>query len=133
MYFSVERDKAAKQAKEKDKSLEMEPSLEDWLAKRAKRLKKDETVEEQIEPVQYQLPPFLMNIPSLPPSLLPPTLEDLKNTALCDWGWVVDYDLYWKLIYWANVMIRPALDRFFFFFFFQAKCMKFFFFFSIET
>ena len=84
--LSVERDKASKSAKEQDRLSGKEPSLEDWLAKRAKRLKKDEGVKEPTEIVQYQLPPFLMNIPNLPPSLLPPTMEDFKNVTPCGWG-----------------------------------------------
>lgn len=80
----VERDRQAKEAKEK--ILEEEPSLDEWLAKRAKRLKTDKTKEQPVEAVQYQLPPFLMNIPNLPPSLLPPTLEDFRNAPPCEWG-----------------------------------------------
>ena len=80
----VEKDRQAKEAKEK--ILEEEPSLDEWLAKRAKRLKKDKSEEEPVEAVQYQLPPFLMNIPNLPPSLLPPTPEDFRNAPPCEWG-----------------------------------------------
>lgn len=82
----VERDKAKKEAKERGNFQEKEPSLDEWLAKRAKRLKTDKSDADQVEEVQHQLPPFLMIIPNLPPSLLPPTAEDYKNTPPCEWG-----------------------------------------------
>lgn len=62
-----------------------EPSLEEWLEKRKKRQKVDEP-SAKLEEVHYVLPPFLINIPSLPPSLLPPTVEELQNKHICEWG-----------------------------------------------
>ena len=77
-------DKAKKE--ERGKFPDKEPSLDEWMAKRAKRLKADKPDVDKVEEVQYQLPPFLMNIPNLPPSLLPPTAEDYKNLPPCEWG-----------------------------------------------
>ncbi|KAH3885790.1 zinc finger matrin-type protein 5-like [Dreissena polymorpha] len=62
-----------------------EPTLEEWLEKRSKRLRKTENNEEETEELHYELPPFL-NISNLPPSLLPPSAEELRNTAKCEWG-----------------------------------------------
>ena len=62
-----------------------EPTLEEWLEKRSKRLRKTENNEEETDGLHYELPPFL-NISNLPPSLLPPSAEELRNTAKCEWG-----------------------------------------------
>ncbi|KAL4224254.1 Zinc finger matrin-type protein 5 [Mactra antiquata] len=72
--------------KDKSKQTEMtEPSLEEWLEKRRqKRLKIEPNNDSPI--MNYELPPFLVNVPNLPPSLLPPTIEELKNKPTCEWG-----------------------------------------------
>lgn len=62
-----------------------EPSLDEWLEKHNKKPRKTEPAE-TVESVHYELPPFLHNIPNLPPSLLPPTAEELQNKPVCEWG-----------------------------------------------
>lgn len=72
--------------KENKKKEEMnEPNLDDWLEKRNKKRLKLEP-EGDVVNVTHELPPFLMNIPNLPPSLLPPTTEELQNKPVCEWG-----------------------------------------------
>jgi hypothetical protein len=62
-----------------------EPTLEEWMEKRNKRLRKDNPSENRPD-IHYELPPFLMHVPNLPPSLLPPTAEELLNKPHCEWG-----------------------------------------------
>ncbi|WAR03655.1 ZMAT5-like protein [Mya arenaria] len=79
---------AHQQAEKKRKLHEQlaEPSLDEWLEKRQKRLRKEQTPgAQEVSDVTYELPPFL-NRPNLPPSLLPPASEELKNKPQCEWG-----------------------------------------------
>ncbi|XP_060563051.1 zinc finger matrin-type protein 5-like [Ruditapes philippinarum] len=75
-----------KEEKERRLMLEgSEPTLEEWLEKRNKKLRKDNPSENRPD-IHYELPPFLMHVPNLPPSLLPPTAEELINKPHCEWG-----------------------------------------------
>ena len=83
--FLVVTRKKAEEERKHNKLLE-EPSIDEWLAKRNKRLKREDTPDDNLTgAVNFVLPPFL-NIPNLPPSLLPPTEEELNNKPLCEWG-----------------------------------------------
>ena len=79
---------AKEKAREEEKARldAIEPTLDEWLAKRRKRQKIDKDEEPAIEDIQYTLPPFLANIPNLPPSLMPPTVEELRTKPHFEWG-----------------------------------------------
>ncbi|XP_064649608.1 zinc finger matrin-type protein 5-like [Lineus longissimus] len=65
------------------------PKLGDWLAKREKRLKRDTSDgggEAEDDLPEYTLPPALQGIPDLPPSLIPPSQEDLRTAPSIGWG-----------------------------------------------
>ena len=69
------------------------PSLEQWLVKRAKSSTSslDQPVQEekpqtQPEVQEYALPACLMTIPNLPVSLLPPPPGSLDNLPIEEWG-----------------------------------------------
>ena len=67
-------------------------TLEDWLAKRAKKKEEEETTSEPSRKrtrfyEKYKLPTELADIPNLPPSILPPTKDDyLVKYPWLDWG-----------------------------------------------
>lgn len=65
------------------------PGLEQWLTERAKKptMEVKKTVQDSgVELPLYSLPPCLMNIPDLPPSLLPPPKDAYKYLTLQEWG-----------------------------------------------
>ncbi len=66
------------------------PSLEEWLAKRAKKLDKSESPSEVkvSAPMlpQYQLPVYLQGISNLPPSVIPPVSDCLIDSNIQGWG-----------------------------------------------
>ncbi|XP_013392667.1 zinc finger matrin-type protein 5 [Lingula anatina] len=65
----------AESVRKKRKLEENPPSIEDWLAKRAKA-KKPESPRTELKPnlaqLAFSLPPTLLGVTNLPPSLLPP-------------------------------------------------------------
>ncbi|XP_014290507.1 zinc finger matrin-type protein 5 [Halyomorpha halys] len=68
----------AKKEKEKADSLNL-PSIEDWLKKRQDNLGKWKNF-------KFELHHPLQTSGLLPPSLLPPTLEQMRNTQFETWG-----------------------------------------------
>ncbi|KAK7087571.1 zinc finger matrin-type protein 5-like [Littorina saxatilis] len=65
--------------------------LDDWLTKHSQREVKGEDSGEPAAKRRktfpdYSLPPHLVGIPNLPPSLLPPTRDDFVNLPLLEWG-----------------------------------------------
>ncbi|XP_002735854.1 zinc finger matrin-type protein 5-like [Saccoglossus kowalevskii] len=69
-----------------------EPSLEDWLKKRSKRKKnenstEDESPHSEADESTVTLPLELQGIANLPPSLLPPPPGGYEVNELAEWGW----------------------------------------------
>ncbi|XP_033118809.1 zinc finger matrin-type protein 5-like [Anneissia japonica] len=88
---------------EKRKMDANEPNIDQWLAKRKKRkgeqtahnsavkpsLKEDSVIEEESNEkltAAWSLPPSLQGVPNLPPSMIPPTLEDVLDSGEVQWG-----------------------------------------------
>ncbi|XP_076867409.1 zinc finger matrin-type protein 5 [Brachyhypopomus gauderio] len=68
-----------------------EPSLEEWLSRREKKRAAMTTgsvlkVDEGSGTDDMDVPPFLLSIPDLPPSLLPPHPGVRRGPACSDWG-----------------------------------------------
>ncbi|KAI0216900.1 hypothetical protein LSAT2_031162 [Lamellibrachia satsuma] len=65
-----------------------EPSLDEWLAKRAKTRPSDDksVADETSQCPLYCLPSWLEGIANLPPSVLPPPPEAFKDLQLEGWG-----------------------------------------------
>ncbi|KAI4875750.1 hypothetical protein NFI96_024268 [Prochilodus magdalenae] len=68
-----------------------QPSVDEWLSRREKKraaLAEGSVLkpEEENEAESSDVPPFLLSIPDLPPSLLPPQHGGWRGTIHNDWG-----------------------------------------------
>ncbi|KAK2173421.1 hypothetical protein NP493_876g00003 [Ridgeia piscesae] len=65
-----------------------EPSLDEWLAKRAKKSPSDDrsVTDETSQRSMYCLPSWLEGITNLPPSVLPPPPEAFQDLQPLEWG-----------------------------------------------
>lgn len=66
-------------------------SIEDWLSKRERRLNaqcNEGDLKTEVEecPEESNVPPQLLTIPNLPPSLLPPPVSGWKVSVQTEWG-----------------------------------------------
>ena len=72
------------------------PDMDDWLSKRVKRTKTDDSptdigcTESSVSDApllpKFELPVFLRGINNLPPSVLPPPQECLQGSGIQGWG-----------------------------------------------
>lgn len=77
--------------KDSEDKILSERNIKDWLSKRERRLnalstKGDPKTEVEECPEESDIPPVLLTIPDLPPSLLPPPVSGWKVSLHTEWG-----------------------------------------------
>ncbi|XP_041350257.1 zinc finger matrin-type protein 5-like isoform X2 [Gigantopelta aegis] len=85
----IQKKREAENAKKKSKS-ELNPSLEAWLSKRVKKMKSEDprhcSQSDGDDSPQYSLPPSLLGMTNIPPSLLPPPANTFSSLDIQEWG-----------------------------------------------
>ncbi|KAJ8393914.1 hypothetical protein AAFF_G00054470 [Aldrovandia affinis] len=86
----IEDEKCQREEPEK-RGMSPERSVSDWLSRREKRqaaLNSGRVLEEEEEaaPEHSDIPPHLLSIPDLPPSLLPPPPKGWDQAPCTEWG-----------------------------------------------
>lgn len=91
-FFNLKRQVEAENSqKDSGDKLLSDRSIGDWLSKRERRLnalcsKGDLKTEVEECPEESDIPPQLLTVPDLPPSLLPPPVGGWKVSANSEWG-----------------------------------------------
>ena len=93
--FAVELAQTSAKNKSQKRTIEP-PNIDDWLSKRVKRTRSDDSPthivctessapEAPLLP-KFELPVFLRGIKDLPPSVLPPPQDCLQDPCIQGWG-----------------------------------------------
>ncbi|KAJ8286494.1 hypothetical protein GJAV_G00039840 [Gymnothorax javanicus] len=86
----IEDDRRRAEEEPEQGGVSPERSAADWLSRREKRMAQRSSgrpeAEEEVSPLTPDVPPHLLSIPNLPPSLLPPPPSGWKDAPHTEWG-----------------------------------------------
>ncbi|XP_074643323.1 zinc finger matrin-type protein 5-like [Tubulanus polymorphus] len=85
----AEADWFAKRRKMEEAAKNESPKFESWLEKfesKSSGSDEKESDSDSLHIPEFSLPEFLHGIPDLPPSLIPPTKEDILTAPFSEWG-----------------------------------------------